>query len=57
MDDVARAAGCARQSIYKHFATKDELLTALFVGPLTIACAIILALMALFGSYILLQRG
>jgi TetR/AcrR family transcriptional repressor of uid operon len=30
MDDVARAAGCARQSIYKHFATKDELLTALF---------------------------
>src|SRR6267143_3480521 len=31
MDDVARVAGCARQSIYKHFATKDELLTALFV--------------------------
>jgi AcrR family transcriptional regulator len=30
MDDVARAAGCARQSVYKHFATKDELLTALF---------------------------
>jgi AcrR family transcriptional regulator len=31
MDDVARAAGCARQTIYKHFATKDELLTALFL--------------------------
>jgi AcrR family transcriptional regulator len=30
MDDVARVAGCARQSIYKHFGTKDELLTALF---------------------------
>jgi len=29
-DDVARVAGCARQSIYKHFGTKDELLTALF---------------------------
>src|ERR1700730_14472224 len=30
MDDVARAPASPRQSIYKHFATKDELLTALF---------------------------
>jgi AcrR family transcriptional regulator len=31
MEDVARAAGIARQTIYKHFAGKDDLLTELFV--------------------------
>jgi AcrR family transcriptional regulator len=31
MEDVARAAGIARQTIYKHFKSKDELVVALFV--------------------------
>lgn len=31
MDDVARAAGCARPTIYKHFPNKEALLTALFL--------------------------
>jgi AcrR family transcriptional regulator len=31
MEDVARAAGIARQTIYKHFNGKDDLLVALFV--------------------------
>src|SRR5437879_8097234 len=44
-------------AFFMHLYYDSKLLTALFVGPLTIACAIILALMALFGSYILLQRG
>jgi cytochrome c oxidase subunit 4 len=43
-------------AFFMHLYYDSKLLTALFVGPLTIACAIILSLMALFGSYILLQR-
>lgn len=31
MEDVARAAGIARQTIYKHFGGKDDLLIELFV--------------------------
>lgn len=31
MDDVARAAGIARQTIYKHFASRDALVVALLV--------------------------
>jgi AcrR family transcriptional regulator len=31
MEDIARAAGIARQTIYKHFSGKDDLLTELFV--------------------------
>ena len=44
-------------AFFMHLYYDSKLLTALFVGPLTIACAIILALMALFGSYVLLQHG
>lgn len=31
MEDVARRAGIARQTVYKHFASKNDLLVALFV--------------------------
>jgi len=31
MDDVARLAGCARPTIYKHYPTKDALLGAVFL--------------------------
>jgi cytochrome c oxidase subunit 4 len=44
-------------AFFMHLRYDSKLLTALFVGPLTIAAAIILALMALFSSYILLARG
>ena len=36
MEDVARAAGIARQTVYKHFKTKDELVVALFVQEMTL---------------------
>lgn len=35
MEDVARAAGIARQTLYKYFASKDDLLIELFVLRLT----------------------
>lgn len=35
MEDVARAAGIARQTIYKYFSGKDDLLIAMFVQQLT----------------------
>ena len=44
-------------AFFMHLRYDNKLLTALFVGPLAIAAVIILALMALFGSYILLARG
>jgi hypothetical protein len=40
-----------------HLRYDNKLLTVLFVGPLFIAMFIILALMALFGAYLLLARG
>jgi AcrR family transcriptional regulator len=36
MEDVARAAGIARQTIYKHFSGKDDLLTELFVQQMEV---------------------
>ena len=44
-------------AFYMHLRYDAKLLTALFVGPLTIACAIILALMALFSAFLLLPRS
>ena len=44
-------------AFFMHLRYDNKLLTALFVGPLVMAMAIILALMALFGAYILLARG
>ena len=35
MEDIARAAGIARQTLYKYFASKDELLIELFVLQVT----------------------
>lgn len=35
MEDVARATGIARQTIYKYFGGKDELVIALFVQEMT----------------------
>lgn len=34
MDDVARSAGIARQTIYKHFANRDEIVVSLFVNEI-----------------------
>lgn len=34
MDDVARSAGVARQTIYKHFSGKDDLLVAIFINQM-----------------------
>jgi cytochrome c oxidase subunit 4 len=44
-------------AFFMHLRYDSKLLTALFVGPLMIATAIILAIMALFGAYLLLPRG
>lgn len=44
-------------AFFMHLRYDSKLLTALFVGPLLIATLIILAIMALFGSYILLPRA
>ena len=44
-------------AFFMHLRYDSKLLTALFVGPLIIAMVIILALMALFGAYLLLARG
>jgi len=41
---------------YMHLRYDHPILRALFVGPLLIAVAIILALMALFGGFVLLPR-
>ena len=44
-------------AFFMHLRYENKLLTVLFVGPLIIATAIILAIMALFGAYLLLARG
>jgi cytochrome c oxidase subunit 4 len=41
---------------FMHLRYDSRIMRALFVGPLLIAILIILALMALFGAYILLPR-
>ena len=44
-------------AFFMHLRYDNKLLTVLFVGPLLIATGIILAIMALFGAYLLLARG
>ena len=44
-------------AFFMHLRYDSKVLTALFVGPLMIACAIILALMALFSAFLLLPRA
>jgi hypothetical protein len=39
-----------------HLKYDHQIMRSLFVGPLIIAVAIILALMALFGAFLLLPR-
>ena len=41
---------------YMHLRYDHPILRALFVGPLLVACGIILALMALFSAFLLLPR-
>ena len=41
---------------FMHLRYDSSIMRALFVGPLIIAICIILALMALFGAYLLLPR-
>ena len=42
---------------FMHLRYDSSIMRALFVGPLMIAIAMILALMALFSAFILLPRG
>ena len=44
-------------AFFMHLRYDSRLLTVLFVGPLAIATAIILAIMALFSAFLLLARG
>ena len=44
-------------AFFMHLRYDNKLLTVLFVGPLTIATLIILAIMALFSAFLLLHRG
>ena len=44
-------------AFFMHLRYDSKVLAALFVGPLMIACAIILALMALFSAFLLLPRA
>ncbi|MEK7370962.1 MAG: cytochrome C oxidase subunit IV family protein [candidate division NC10 bacterium] len=44
-------------AFFMHLRYDSKVLTALFVGPLMLACAIILALMALFSAFLLLPRA
>jgi cytochrome c oxidase subunit 4 len=41
---------------FMHLRYDHQIMRALFVGPLMIAIAIILAIMALFGAFLLLPR-
>lgn len=34
MEDIARSAGIARQTIYKHFANREEIVVALFIDQI-----------------------
>gem|GEM_PF-6936938 len=34
MDDIARSAGIARQTIYKHFSSKNEIVVGLFIAEI-----------------------
>jgi cytochrome c oxidase subunit 4 len=44
-------------AFFMHLRYDSKVLTALFVGPLMLACAIILVLMALFSAFLLLPRA
>ncbi|OGK79819.1 MAG: hypothetical protein A2X52_05915 [Candidatus Rokubacteria bacterium GWC2_70_16] len=44
-------------AFFMHLRYDSKVLAALFVGPLMLACAIILALMALFSAFLLLPRA
>ncbi|MBI1960606.1 MAG: cytochrome C oxidase subunit IV family protein [Candidatus Rokubacteria bacterium] len=44
-------------AFFMHLRYDSRVLAALFFGPLMIACAIILALMALFSAFLILPRA
>jgi AcrR family transcriptional regulator len=49
MDDVARAAGCSRQTVYKHHPTREHLFARLFVREVERYLEALNALLESFG--------